>query len=333
LSSFGVVLDACVLIPATLRDTLLRAVEKGMYRLHWSDEILDEVRRNLVKREMTSPENAQDLIDQMNNFFLEANVRGFEVLIPSMTNDKKDRHVLAAAVMSRSQVIVTSNIKDFQKKALEPFGIEAQTPDEFLTHLFYLKPTLMTEILSEQVRDLNDPPMTVSEVLEVLSIVVPDFVKLVQSNIPDELVEHLIVAKQILDKIAARWPIGEEVKGGHDTKIIPAVATLTIPQSEWNALTKNEQISLTYYAECMIDDIRNYPAKYMIIPTTSPMYSSTLNNLRRMNDGFWQIIVGRVNDEDGMTVMVDTRVVLGDALWEFEEEKYGVQASVFRRQY
>jgi predicted nucleic acid-binding protein len=331
LSSFGVVLDACVLIPATLRDTLLRAAEKGMYRLHWSDEILDEVRRNLVKREMTSPENAQDLIDQMNNFFPEANVRGFEVLIPSMTNDKKDRHVLAAAVMSRSQVIITSNIKDFQKKALEPFGIEAQTPDEFLTHLFYLKPTLMTEILSAQVRDLNDPPMTVSEVLEVLSIVVPDFVKLVQSNIPDELVEHLIVAKQILDKIAARWPISEEVKGGHDTKIIPAVATLTIPQSEWNALTKNEQISLTYYAECMIDDIRNYPAKYMIIPTTSPMYSSTLNNLRRMNDGFWQIIVGRVNDEDGMTVMVDTRVVLGDALWEFEEEKYGVQASVFRR--
>ena len=79
MSSFGVVLDACVLIPATLRDTLLRAVEKAMYRLHWSDEILDEVRRNLVKREMTSPENAQDLIEQMDQFFAEANVRGFEV--------------------------------------------------------------------------------------------------------------------------------------------------------------------------------------------------------------------------------------------------------------
>jgi hypothetical protein len=35
-----------------------------MYRLHWSDEILDEVRRNLAKREMTSLENAQDFIDQ-----------------------------------------------------------------------------------------------------------------------------------------------------------------------------------------------------------------------------------------------------------------------------
>jgi predicted nucleic acid-binding protein len=304
-----------------------------MYRLHWSDEILDEVRRNLVKREMTSPENAQDLIDQMDNFFPEANVQGFEVLIPSMTNDKKDRHVLAAAVMSRSQVIVTSNIKDFQKQALAPFAIEAQTPDEFLTHLFYLNPTLMTEILSEQARDLNDPPLTVPDVLEVLSSVAPGFVKLMQSTISDELTEHLIVAKQVLDKIAARWPIGEEVRGGIDTKIIPAVATLTIPQAEWNALTKNEQISLTYYAECMINDIRNNPAKYMIIPTTSPMYLSTFNNLRCMNDGFWQIIVGRVKDEDAMKVMVDTRVVRGDALWDFEEEKDGVQASVFRQQY
>jgi predicted nucleic acid-binding protein len=182
LSSFGVVLDACVLIPATLRDTLLRAVEKGMYRLHWSDEILDEVRRNLVKREMTSPEDAQDLIDQMDKFFPEANVRGFEVLIPSMTNDKKDRHVLAAAVMSRSQVIVTNNIKDFPQKALKPFGVEVQTPDEFLTHLFYLNFALLMEILSEQANDLNDPPLTVPEVLEVLAIVAPNFVKLMQSN-------------------------------------------------------------------------------------------------------------------------------------------------------
>lgn len=183
LSSFGVVLDACVLIPATLRDTLLRAVEKGMYRLHWNDEILDEVRRNLVKREMTSPEDAQDLIDQMSYFFDEANVRGYEALIPAMTNDKKDRHVLAAAVISRSQVIVTSNIKDFPPASLAPFGIETQTPDEFLTNLFYLNPKLMQEILREQARDLRDPPVTVLEVIEVLSIVAPGFVKLVRSSL------------------------------------------------------------------------------------------------------------------------------------------------------
>lgn len=185
MSSFGVVLDACVLIPATLRDTLLRAAEQGMYRLHWSDRILEEVRRNLVKREMTSSVDAQYLINQMSTFFAEANVRGFETLVPCMTNDEKDRHVLAVAVMSRSQVIVTSNIKDFPEKALDPFGIEAQTPDEFLTHLFYLNSRLMVEILTEQAQDLDDPPMSVPEVLAVLALIAPGFVKLISSAFPE----------------------------------------------------------------------------------------------------------------------------------------------------
>jgi predicted nucleic acid-binding protein len=334
LSSFGVVLDACVLIPATLRDTLLRAAEKGMYRLHWSDEILDEVRRNLIKRAMTSPADAQDLIDQMASFFAEANVRGFEVLIPAMTNDQKDRHVLAAAVMSRSQVIVTSNIKDFQKKALDPFGIEAQTPDEFLTHLFYLDSTVITEILSEQANDLDNPPMSVPDVLDVLSLVAPGFVKLMQSTFPDKLAEHLIVAKQILDKIAARWPIAEQVRGGVDAKLIPAVATLIVPQAEWNALTKNEQISLTYYAESMIGDIRSNPIKYMTTPTTSPIYSIMLENYRSINEGFWEILIGRINDERGegvMNLMFDRSLVQGDAWWDFDQEKLGIRASTFRQ--
>ena len=33
MSSFGVVLDANVLFPASLRDTLLRAADAGLYRL------------------------------------------------------------------------------------------------------------------------------------------------------------------------------------------------------------------------------------------------------------------------------------------------------------
>jgi len=170
-SSFGVVLDACVLIPASLRDTLLRAAEQGMYQLHWSELILEEVRRNLVKRDMTSSVDAFELTDVMSEFFAEAFVRGFETLVPCMTNDEKDRHVLAVAVMSRSQVIVTSNIRDFPGTALDPFGIEAQTPDEFLTNLFDLNPKRLVKILTEQAQDLVAPPISVQEVLAELALI------------------------------------------------------------------------------------------------------------------------------------------------------------------
>ncbi len=45
---FVVVLDANVLFPFTLRDTLLRAAAAGLYQVRWSPMILDEMERNLV---------------------------------------------------------------------------------------------------------------------------------------------------------------------------------------------------------------------------------------------------------------------------------------------
>lgn len=43
---FRVVLDANVLFPFALRDTLLRAAALGMYQVHWSEEILAEANRS-----------------------------------------------------------------------------------------------------------------------------------------------------------------------------------------------------------------------------------------------------------------------------------------------
>jgi predicted nucleic acid-binding protein len=183
-SSFGVVLDACVLIPASIRDTLLRAAQKGMYRLHWSDLILEEVGRNLVNKRMTTEEGALYLFEQMKEAFPQARVHGFEALIPSMTNDEKDRHVLAVAVVSNSQVIVTSNIRDFPEASLSPFGVRAQTPDQFLTHLLYLSPQSVVELLAQQARDLGNPPMSLQELLEELTLHAPDFIDLISPLCP-----------------------------------------------------------------------------------------------------------------------------------------------------
>jgi hypothetical protein len=45
----SVVLDACVLYPIGLRDTLLNLAEAGCYRVHWTEEILTETTRNIVE--------------------------------------------------------------------------------------------------------------------------------------------------------------------------------------------------------------------------------------------------------------------------------------------
>lgn len=178
---FIVLLDANVLFPFTLRDTLLRAAAAGFYQLRWSSEILDEMERNLVSKGSVSEEKASRLRAQMERFFPEAEVVGYGSLIAAMTNDEKDRHVAAAAVKAGAQVIVTSNTKDF--RAL-PEGIEAQSPDHFLTNLFDLDPDDFIELLREQAEDLANPPMTFDDVLVRLGRVVPEFVRAVRAHVP-----------------------------------------------------------------------------------------------------------------------------------------------------
>lgn len=177
---FIVVLDANVLFPFTLRDTLLRAAAADFYQVRWTGQILDEMVRNLVSTGRMSESKAARLRFVMEREFPEAEVKGFEPLIASMENDEKDRHVVAGAIKAGAQVITTANLKDFKRL---PDGLEAQSPDEFLSNLFDLDPDEFVELLREQAADLVRPPMTFDELLDRLARVVPDLVRAVRQYI------------------------------------------------------------------------------------------------------------------------------------------------------
>lgn len=177
---FIVILDANVLFPLTLRDTLLRAAAGGFYQARWSKEILDEMERSLVSTTTMPPAKAARLRDTMERYFPDALVTGYEPLVAAMQNDMKDRHVAAAAVKAGAQVIATQNLKDFTPL---PDGIEAQSADEFLCNLFDLDPVAFTELLEQQAADLRAPPITFDDLLARLSRVVPKFVASVRDHI------------------------------------------------------------------------------------------------------------------------------------------------------
>lgn len=176
MSSFIAVLDACVLYPASLRDTLLRAAAADLYRPQWSVQILDEVIRHLRADKGISEEQAHRLLGALREHFAEAETTGYESLIPTLTCHEKDRHVLAAAVRSQAQVIVTVNLKDFPASSLASFNIEAQHPDTFLAHLFHLAPEIMTNLIDQQAAALQHPSATPDRVLEALALHAPQFV-------------------------------------------------------------------------------------------------------------------------------------------------------------
>lgn len=176
------VLDACVLFPFTLRDTLLRIAEARLYQVRWTDEILEEVRRNLVKTGETTEDNAQRLILVMSRAFKYAPVTDYMPFIEAMTNDPKDRHVAAAAVACQAEIILTFNLRHFPRASLSPFGVKAQSPDTFLCNLLAAHPKEIPQILQNQAQEYRKPPMTRDELLSILAKQVPRFVKLLKHH-------------------------------------------------------------------------------------------------------------------------------------------------------
>jgi predicted nucleic acid-binding protein len=174
--AFPVLLDACVLVPYRLADLLLWLAEAELYQPLWSDEILEEVRRTLVSPKIgVAPEKANRRIAQMRDAFPFASVTGYQGLVSGLTNDTKDRHVLAAAVRGHAALIVTSNLKDFPAAALAPYDIEAIHPDDFLLDQLDLAEERTLKCLVAQRVRYKKPTVAFTDFYSGLAVTVPKF--------------------------------------------------------------------------------------------------------------------------------------------------------------
>jgi hypothetical protein len=105
----------------------------------------------------------------MNAHVRDCLVTDYEDLIPTLTlPDPDDRHVLAAAIHSNAEVIVTFNSGDFPPKILETWQIKAQHPDDFVNDLLRLAPQLVCVAAKRQRASLKNPPMSVDDFLAAL---------------------------------------------------------------------------------------------------------------------------------------------------------------------
>lgn len=171
-SRFTAFLDTSVLVPLPLADTLLRLAEAELFRPLWSDAVLAELRDVLVNVHPRMAAGAADRrIGHMTSSFSEACVTGWEALEAGLDlPDPDDRHVLAAALIGRADVIVTANLKHFPDQVLEPLGMTAQGADEFLLNQLDLEPDVAIAALHGQAAALVKPIMAVQDLLERLRL-------------------------------------------------------------------------------------------------------------------------------------------------------------------
>jgi hypothetical protein len=129
-----VILDACVLYPAPLRDFLMHLALAELFRARWTNAIHDEWMGNLLKQRP----------------------------------DTNDRHVLAAAIQGGANIILTFNLKDFPTEYLQPHNITAKHPDDFIHNLLHLYPARICEAAANHRRSLRNPPKTVDDYLDTM---------------------------------------------------------------------------------------------------------------------------------------------------------------------
>lgn len=184
-----------------LCDTLLRAAEAEIYQIYFSQEILEGATRNLVKNGRMTDAKALRFQKELKKNFPEAMVEVPSHLVAAMTNDLSDRHVVAAAIVAKAAVIVTSNLRDFPLEALAPWGIEALHPDDFLVYLDEHFPEKMFQVIQQQSEDLENPPVNVAQLLNKLekNNKVPNFARTIRCYEYGNSI--LQIAKKALDQL------------------------------------------------------------------------------------------------------------------------------------
>ena len=165
--------DANVLYPAPLRDILVRLAMEGLVRARWTHAIHEEWTRNLLRNR---PDLAEDQLlrtrELMDRAVRDSVVTGYEKHISDLTlPDPGDRHVLAAAIHSRADIILTLNTRDFPKSALDPHRIVSRDPDAFVASLIDGQVERVCGVVRAQRSALLSPPLTVEEFLDALRVV------------------------------------------------------------------------------------------------------------------------------------------------------------------
>ena len=141
------VLDACVLYPTVMREVLLGAAAQGFFEPVWSDRLLEEWARAAIKLGPDGETQARGEIALIRAAWpraQRASAPGLEdrLWLP----DPADVHVLAIAIASSSDGIVTMNAKDFPRNILAEEGLVRMDPDALLHGFWQSRPERMTKV-------------------------------------------------------------------------------------------------------------------------------------------------------------------------------------------
>ncbi|UAJ14077.1 PIN domain-containing protein [Aquirufa lenticrescens] len=164
---FTCFLDTNVIYPILTRDILLWFAHYELYTPKWSPDIFTEW-ADVMRRKNVSEAEILKRIENVNLAFAGAMVQDYESITKTLKlPDLKDRHVLAAAIKSNADIIVTNNLKDFPESYLKGFNIAAKNADDFLTDLIDLNHEIALAAFQMMVSHKKNPDLDEYQVLDI----------------------------------------------------------------------------------------------------------------------------------------------------------------------
>jgi predicted nucleic acid-binding protein len=164
---FTCVLDTNVIYPLWIRDLLLWFAHHDLYTPKWSKHIFDEWLA-VMERKGISPAEALKRTENVSDAFPDALVENYEPLIETLTlPDNKDKHVLAAAIKTNANLIVTNNLKHFPLEYISIFGLSAKSADDFFTDIIDLNHETSIKAFRDLVLNKRNPPLDEYQVLDI----------------------------------------------------------------------------------------------------------------------------------------------------------------------
>jgi len=142
-----------------------------LFKARWTNQIHDEWIRSVRKKR---PDLTLQQLHRTRNL-MNANVRdclvtGYESQnIKLELPDPNNIHVLAAAIHSQANFIITFNLKDFPKKVLASHEVEAIHPYDFILNLLQLDSTQVCQAVQKHHQSLKKLQKTVEEYLDTLN--------------------------------------------------------------------------------------------------------------------------------------------------------------------
>ncbi len=133
----------------------------------WSKHIFDEW-ADVMRRKGLPDAEISKRTNKANLAFPDALVENYEPLISGLElPDEKDNHVLAAAIKTNANIIVTNNLKDFPNDYLSRFGLAAKGVDDFIIDIIDLNQEQAVIAFRRLVLNRRNPDLDEYQVLEI----------------------------------------------------------------------------------------------------------------------------------------------------------------------